>query len=230
MLKNILIASLYLFSSSSFASADLTAQEIRWLKAASPVLAYSKRLNLPVDVVVQPNAPRGAVPFAMGFVDGRCKLVLSMRGNPDAESVLKDVPEAQRTLLIETMAAHELGHCWRYAHGVWHTLPAGFTEVGEEFAEDASLLEESKALRENRREEGYADLVALAWTKYRNPDQYASVYGWLESVRGQNPEVRTSHDTWAWVKLAKDAKVFESSDNPFEDVRATWSRGLLEDE
>ena len=230
MLKKIVIASLYLFSASSLASADLTEQEIRWLKAASPVLAYSKKIKLPIDVVVQSNARPGTVPFAMGFVDGRCKLVLSMRGNPDAEAVLKDVPEAKHRLLIETMAAHELGHCWRYAQGAWRQLPAGFTEVGEEFAEDTSLLEGSKALRENRREEGYADLVALAWTKHRNPDQYTSVYGWLESVRGHNPEVRTSHDTWAWVKLARDANVFESTANPFEDVRATWSRGLLEDE
>ena len=230
MLKKILIASLYLFSTPSFASVDLTAQEIRWLKAASPVLAYSKRIKLPIDIVVQPNARPGTVPFAMGFVDGRCKLVLSMRGNPDAESVLKNVPESQHRLLIEAMAAHELGHCWRYAQGVWHTLPAGFTEVGEEFAEDKSLLEASKALRENRREEGYADLVALAWTRHKNPDQYADVYGWLESVRGHNPEVRTSHDTWAWVKLAKDGNVFGTIHHPFEDVRATWSRGLLEDE
>lgn len=230
MLKRILIASLYLFSSPGFASADLTEQEIRWLKAAAPVLAYSKKIKLPIDVVVQPKARPGTVPFAMGFVDGRCKLVLSMRGNPDAEAVLKDVPVARHRLLIETMAAHELGHCWRYAQGAWHQLPAGFTEVGEEFAEDKSLLKESKALRENRREEGYADLVALAWTRHKNPDQYASVYGWLESVRGHNPEVRTSHDTWAWVKLARDANVFESTANPFEDVRATWSRGLLEDE
>ena len=230
MLKKILIASLYLISTSSLASGDLTAQEIRWLKAASPVLAYSKRINLPIDVVVQPKARPGTVPFAMGFVDGRCKLVLSMRGNPDAEAVLKDVPEARHRLLIETMAAHELGHCYRYAQGVWHTLPAGFTEVGEERAKDKTLLEESKALRENRREEGYADLVALAWTQHKNPGQYASVYAWLESVRGHNPAVRTSHDTWAWVKLARDANVFESTDNPFEDVRATWSRGLLEDE
>jgi hypothetical protein len=230
MLTKILTASLFLFSSSAFASASLTELEVRWLKAAAPVLAYSKRLNLPIDVVVQPKARPGDVPLAMGFVDGRCKLVLSMRGNPDAETILHNVPEAQRPLLIEAMAAHEMGHCWRYAQGVWHTLPAGFTETGEERADDKSLLEESKSMRENRREEGYADLVALAWTSHKHPGQYASVYAWLESVRGQDPEVRTSHDTWAWIRLAKDAQVFTTVANPFEDVRATWSRGLLDDE
>lgn len=230
MLTKILTATLVLCSSSAFASASLTELEVRWLKAAAPVLAYSQRLNLPIDVVVQPKARPGDVPLAMGFVDGRCKLVLSLRGNPDAEAVLHDVPAAQRNLLIEVMAAHEMGHCWRYAQGVWRTLPAGFTESGDERADDQSLLEASKSLRENRREEGYADLVALAWTSHRHPDQYASVYDWLASVRGQDPAVRTSHDTWAWVKLAKDARVFRPISNPFEDVRATWSRGLIEDE
>ena len=229
MLTKILAASLFLFSSSTFAAPSLTVVEMRWLKAAAPVLAYSKRLNLPIDVVIRPESRPGDVPLAMGFVDGRCKLVLSMRGNPDAETILQNVPEAQRTLLIEVMAAHEMGHCWRYAQGVWRTLPAGFTEAGAEHADDESLLEESRALRENRREEGYADLVALAWTSQKHPGQYASVYGWLESVRGQNPEVRTSHDTWTWVKLAKDARVFQAIANPFDDVRATWRRGLLED-
>ena len=230
MLTKILTASLFFFSSSAHASASLTGLEVRWLKAAAPVLAYSRRLNLPIDVVIRPKSRPGDVPLAMGFVNGRCKLVLSMRGNPDAETILDNVPEAQRALLIEVMAAHEMGHCWRYAQGVWRTLPAGFTEAGTEHADDESLLEASRSLRENRREEGYADLVALAWTSYKHPGQYASVYDWLESVRGRNPEVRTSHDTWAWVKLAKDAQVFAAITNPFDDVRATWRRGLLEDE
>lgn len=230
MLTKILTASFLLYSSSAFAAASLTELEVRWLKAAAPVLAYSKRLNLPVDVVIQPKARPGDVPLAMGFVDGRCKLVLSMRGNPDAETILQNVPEAQRALRIEVMAAHEMGHCWRYAQGVWRTLPTGFTESGTEHAADTSLLEEARSLRESRREEGYADLVALAWTSHKHPDQYASVYDWLELVRGQNPDVRTSHDTWAWVRLAKDAQVFQAITNPFEDVRATWSRGLLDDE
>ncbi|RJG14561.1 hypothetical protein [Massilia cavernae] len=230
MLKKILIASLYLISAGASASASLTELEVRWLKAAAPVLSYSRSINLPVDIIVQPKARPGDVPLAMGFKDGRCKLVLSMRGNPDAKSVLANVPEADQQLLIEAMAAHEVGHCWRYAQGVWHTLPAGFTEVGEEHADDAALLAESKSLRENRREEGYADLVALAWTKHHHPKEYARVYGWLESVRGQNPEVRTSHDTWAWVRLAKDASVFDAAASPFDSVRDTWSRGLLADE
>lgn len=229
MLKKFLIASLYLVSATC-ASASLTELETRWLKAAAPVLSYSKSINLPIDIIVQPSARPGDVPLAMGFKDGRCKMVLSMRGNPDAESVLAKVPADEQALLIEAMAAHEAAHCWRYAQGAWHQLPAGFTEVSDEQSDDAALLAESKSMRENRREEGYADLVALSWTKHHHPKEYARVFAWLESVRGSKPEVRTSHDTWAWVKLARDSNVFDLAATPFEGVRETWSRGLLGDE
>jgi len=207
-------------------AAELTAQETRWLEAASPVLAYSQQIKLPVDIIVQPKAKAGDVPLAMGFDGGRCKLVLSLRGNPDAESVLAGVPEAEQPLLIEAMAAHELGHCWRYAQGVWHSLPAGFVEVGEETADDASLLVAARQLRETRREEGYADLVALAWTQHRHPGEYARVYAWLEAVR-RNPAPRSGHDTRAWVLLARDGKRFGDAAQPFEDAAPLWREGLL---
>jgi hypothetical protein len=230
MLKQILTATLYLACTGASAGASLTELETRWLKAAAPVLAYSQRLKLPIDITVQPKARPGDVPLAMGFDNGRCKLVLSMRGNPDAETILDKVPEAQRGVLIEAMAAHEVGHCWRYAQGVWHKLPAGFVEVGEEHAEDQSLLAESKAMRENRREEGFADLVALAWTRRHHPEQYQVVYAWLEAVREHPPVEGGSHDTRAWVRLARDASVFEQATTPFDDVRGLWSKGLLSDE
>jgi len=38
--------------------------------------------NLPLDIVVQPQPTPGKAPLALAFVDGRCKLVLSMRENP----------------------------------------------------------------------------------------------------------------------------------------------------
>jgi len=102
------------------AAADLTPLEQRWLGAALPVIEYSHSLNLPIDIVVQPQAGPNDVPMAMGFAGGRCKLVLSLRGNPDAERQLDGVPAAQQGELIEAMAAHEIGHCWRYAQGAWH--------------------------------------------------------------------------------------------------------------
>lgn len=230
MLKQLLIATFALIPALATAGAQLTEMEMRWLKAASPVLAYSKRINLPIDIIVQPQARPNDVPLAMGFADGRCKLVLSMRGNPDAEKVLDKVPEAQRGVLMEAMAAHEVGHCWRYAQGVWHALPAGFVETGEEHADDPSLLEAAKAMRENRREEGFADLVALAWTKRHHPESYQQVYTWLAALRDDVPVAGSGHDTRAWVRLAKDASVFQLTASPFEDAGSPWSKGLLSDE
>ena len=209
-------------------AAELTALEQRWLQAAAPVLSYSQTLKLPMDIIVQPQARATDVPLAMGFAGGRCKLVLSLRGNPQAEAVFAKVPEGRQGELIEAMAAHEIAHCWRHAQGSWNVLPAGFTEVGEESASDGSLLALSRALRESRREEAYADLAALAWTRHRNPQAYARVHGWLASIRaGQTP--RGGHDTRAWVVLARDGERFGGAAAPFEDAAPLWREGLLQD-
>ena len=221
MFKQILIASLGLFPAFSHAGAALTETETRWLKAAAPVLAYSQRIKLPIDIIVQPVARANDVPMAMGFVDGRCKLVLSMRGNPDAEKVLDQVPDAQRTVLMEAMAAHEVAHCWRYAQGAWHALPAGF-EQGAAQGADEQLLQ--------RREEGFADLVALAWTRRQHPDHYDQVYAWLATLRNEQTAPGGSHDTRAWVRLARDGSVFKTAPTPFDEASSAWSRGVLGDE
>jgi hypothetical protein len=225
-----LLPILLLLAAHGASAADLTEQETRWLSAAAPVLSYSRQLKLPIDIIVQPEAKPGSVPLAMGFADGRCKLVVSLRGNPDAETILSGVAESARGELIEAMAAHEIGHCWRYAQGAWHALPAGFVEVGEQSASDKSLLAAAKAMRENRREEGYADLVALAWTRHSHPGDYGRVHAWLDKVRAVQPVARSGHDTRVWVKLAADAGGFGSADKPFEDAAAMWKQGLLNDE
>jgi hypothetical protein len=229
MLKHLLAASLccWFYCAPARAEASLTAQETRWLRAAGPVLAYSQRLQLPIDIVVQPKARPGDVPMAMGFDGKRCKLVLSLRGNPQAEAVLDRIAEAERGLMIEAIAAHEIGHCWRYAHGVWHALPAGFVEPGVRKLASASSLTRAKTMRESRREEGYADLVALAWTGRNHPAHYARVFGWLESLRARQPVARGAHDTRAWVGLARDAGAFERTGTPFDAAAALWSKGLL---
>lgn len=231
MRKLVLTASLCLFFSfaPARAKAKLTAQEARWLAAAGPVLAYSQRLKLPMDIVIQPLAGPKDVPLAMGYDGKRCKLVLSMRGNPSAEAILDNVQEERRGLLIEAITAHEVAHCWRYVQGAWHALPAGFAETGEETADNAQDLAESKAVRENRREEGFSDLVALAWTAHRHPDDYALVYAWLVSVRGGQATAHTAHDTRAWVRLARSFRAFGDAATPFKDVEALWKQGLLAD-
>lgn len=229
LLKPVLLASLC-FASAVASAAGLTPLETRWLTAASPVLAYAQRLGLPIDIIVQPQAKSGDVPLAMGFEDRRCKLVLSLRGNPQAEAQLTGVAQELQGELIEAMAAHEVGHCWRYARGVWHALPSGFVEVDEERAPDAALLAESKAMRATRREEGYADLVALAWTQWRHPADYGRVYGWLEALRRDVPVAHGGHDTRAWVRLARDGARFGRAAAPFEDVAPLWREGLLSED
>ena len=207
--------------------AQLTEMETRWLTAGAPVLAYAKEIKLPIDIIVQPVAGPNDVPMAMGFDNGRCKLVLSMRGNPNAETILATLPSAQRATMIEAMTAHEVGHCWRYVQGSWHALPAGFVEVGHEQVDNPQLLEEAKSLRETRREEGYSDLVALAWTARRHPEQYGQVYDWFKQVRHDQPVAGGSHDTMAWLQLAQDRAVFSTDGSPFEQVSVLWSKGLL---
>lgn len=227
MSKAFLAAALLCAASHAASSAELTALETRWLGAALPVLNYARGLALPIDIIVQPQARPNDVPMAMGFDGGRCKLVLSLRGNPDAEAQLAGVPLEAQGELIEAMAAHEIGHCWRYAQGAWHALPAGFVEVGQETAADPSLLAASKAMRETRREEGYADLVALAWTRRSHPADYGRVYGWLAGLRREQPVAGNGHDTRAWVALARDGARFGTASRPFDDAAPLWREGLL---
>jgi hypothetical protein len=56
------------------------------------------------------------------------------------------------------------------------------------------------------------------------------VYGWLDSVRANQPAAPGAHHTRAWVRLARDASAFGHGATPFEDVDVLWSKGLLLDE
>lgn len=226
MSKSFLLAAVCLAATTAQA-AQLTSLETRWLRAAAPVLKYAKSIALPVDIIVQPTARAGDVPLAMGFAKGRCKLVLSMRGNPDAEKVLTGVPDAEQALLIEAMTAHELAHCWRYAQGEWHLLPAGFVETGTQTSHDPALLAAAKTMRDTRREEGFADLVALAWIGRTQPADYARVHDWLSGVRGAVAVPGSGHDTRAWVRLAGKGQYFDNRVTPFEAADALWREGLL---
>ena len=158
-------------------AAELTATELQWLKAGWPVVAYAKEQKLPLDISVLPEAKPGDAPLAMGFVDGRCKLVLAMRGNPEAENTLAQIEPALLVPVVEAMVAHELGHCWRYVHGAWRTLPAGFVDTSRDdpATRDEELAQLRRDMRETRREEGYADLVGLAWTLSHHAAQYDEV-------------------------------------------------------
>jgi hypothetical protein len=217
-------------------AADLSDTEMRWLTAGWPVIDFARQRQLPLDIVVQPQARPGDAPLAMGFVDGRCKLVLSMRGNPEAEATLERIAPALLQPVVEAMVAHELGHCWRYVHGAWHTLPAGFVDVSDEGAPldargaDPTIAGLRRDMRETRREEGYADLVGLAWTLGHHPQQYTQVHAWFTVMRADQPVAGAYHDTRAWLRLAHDGNVFAAGSDPFEKVRDLWQKGLLAEE
>ncbi|OYO30568.1 hypothetical protein [Janthinobacterium sp. PC23-8] len=215
MLKLLPLLSLVLFSVPAMAASSLNPLEMRWLKAAAPVVNYAREQGLPLDIVVQPQDAPGSVPLALGFDGGRCKLVLSMRGNAQAETALQGVPSASQDLMIATMAAHEIGHCQRHAQGDWHALPRGFVERG---AIDGDVREQGQT----RREEGYADLVALAWVHARHIDDYQDVLAWLGSLR----QAGGSHDTRAWLALAGDSAVFDTAQTPFRQAELLWRQGL----
>ncbi|MDN2702534.1 hypothetical protein O0881_11050 [Janthinobacterium sp. SUN100] len=209
------------------AAASLTDLEVRWLQAGQAVIAFARAQGLPIDIIVQPQEAPGAVPLALGYAAGRCKLVLSLRGNAMADTVLQGVPPARDGLMIEAMTAHEIGHCQRYAQGDWHALPRGFVEpLSRQRGKFTPLAQE---LRETRREEAYADLVALAWMHGRHPGQYQQVLAWMRGVRAAGEAVDGSHATQAWLALADGAGAFDDSASPFEQAQVLWRKGLSGD-
>jgi ADP-ribose pyrophosphatase YjhB (NUDIX family) len=163
----------------------------------------------------------------MGFVNGRCKLVLTMRGNPDAQTALEGFDPTLVNLLREAMTAHEIGHCWRYVHGEWHTLPAGFTDSGAALSDAAPTAAARHAMRQTRREEAFADLVGLAWIAARHPAHYAFVHAWFVDVRDEPTLPGSHHDTVAWLRLAPGRSVFDPALSPFEQALRLWREGLL---
>jgi hypothetical protein len=194
-------------------AAELTTLENRWLRGALPVLEYAREQRLPVDIVVQPQNAAGLSPLALGFVDGRCKLVLSMRGNAQAEALLDGLAVPLASAVIETVVAHEVGHCWRHVQGAW-TAPAA--------AGRGDVAEQRREMEATRQEEGYADLVGLAWTQRRHATQYGAVHAWLRGQRGgDGAPTGNHHDTGAWLALAVDGRVFDASlATPFEQAQA----------
>lgn len=216
-MRQVFLLAMLLLAPATWADASLTELETRWLNAADPVLTYAEKQGLPIDIVVQPQSRPGDVPLAMGFQDGRCKLVMSFRGNSDVESILKGVQPAQVDTTIEAMIAHEVAHCWRHTQGAWHSLPAGFISQG---------TDAGRAMEETRQEEGFADLVALAWTQDRHPERYAQVYAWLQQVRGHETTPGSHHDTRAWIDLAGKRPAFKSGGSLFDKANTLWVAGL----
>lgn len=209
-------------------ASDLTPIEMRWLRGAWPVITFVRNEKLPLDIVVQPQASPGAAPLALAFVDGRCKLVLSMRGNAEARSTLARIEPDLLDATLELMAAHELGHCRRYLDGAWHGLPAGFNAtVLDELSPD--LRTAFLDMKAARREEGYGDLVGLAWAQQQHPQQYARLHTWLVTERSRDLLPGSHHDTLAWVLLAQDGGTLAGT-SIFAAAARLWAVGLTVEE
>ena len=225
-----LIASLVfgIVAPSACLAADVTPTEMRWLRGAWPVVEFAKQASLPLDIVVQPQASPGAAPLALAFVKGRCKLVLSMRGNPESNAALDRIEPDLRDATLELMAAHELGHCQRYLDGAWYALPAGFSAK----APDALSAEWGAAysgIQAARREEGYGDLVGLAWAARHHPQHYARLHAWLVRERTTDRVHGSPHDTLAWLQLAEERMTLGRG-SIFASATAVWTRGLNADD
>jgi len=219
-------------SACSSLAAELTALEQRWLRGAEPVLAQARQLRLPLDIVVQPQPTPGAAPLALAFVAGRCKLVLSMRGNALAEATLARLPPGLEGPALELMAAHELGHCRRYLDGAWYTLPSGFEAEAPDSLNPALAPDIRAAwldMRAARREEAFGDLVGLAWIEAQHPRHYPLLHAWLMAERSRDRVPGSHHDTLSWLRLASHG-VGPRSGGPFAVAAALWTQGLLQDD
>lgn len=203
--------------------ANLTELEQRWLQGAWPVVTWARAEKLPLDIVVQPQPSPEAAPLTMAFVDGRCKLVLSMRGNDEAQATLARTPAPLREAAIELMAAHEIGHCRRHLDGAWLGTPAGFV-AHEPQGLPETLRNAWAQMQATRREEAYADLVGLAWTRRHHAQDYAQLHAWLVAERSRDHVPGDHHDTLAWIAGAAD----EHFDGPtiFAAAQALWPHGL----
>jgi hypothetical protein len=209
-------------------ASELTPTEMRWLRGALPVIAFVRNENLPLDIVVQPQDTPGAAPLALAFVNGRCKLVLSMRGNAEAQATLERIEPDILDVTLELMAAHELGHCRRYLDGAWYGLPAGFNSTApEELSPD--LRTAYVNMKATRREEGYGDLVGLAWTQQQHPHLYAKLHSWLVTERSRDLLPGSHHDTLAWVQLAQDGGSLAGT-SIFAAAARLWAVGLAVEE
>ena len=207
-------------------AAELTPLETRWLQGIWPVVTHARTaLALPIDLVVQPQDAPGAAPMALAFIDGRCKLVLSMRGNPEGQRQLDALAPDLLNAALELMAAHELGHCRRYLDGVWTRMPAGFVAAKAPDNLTPDLRQAWLDMRSARLEEGYGDLVGLAWTREHHPELYARLHAWLVTERSTDLIPGSHHDTMAWLALAKEPAALQGA-SMFEAASRVWAQGL----
>jgi hypothetical protein len=76
-----------------------------------------------------------------------------------------------------------------------------------------------------RREEGYGDLVGLAWTAERHPRHYARLMPGCSASASATSFRGSAHDTLAWVRLAASPSVWAGA-SLFATPAALWRAGL----
>lgn len=211
-------------ASAAALAAELTPTEARWLRGAGPVLSFARQSGMPLDVVVQPQPTPDQAPLALAYQQGRCKLVLSMRGNAEAQATLDRIPGDLLDAALELMAAHELGHCRRYLDGAWFGTPSHFVASTPDIP-NPLLRAAYLHMQGVRREEGYADLVGLAWTQRRHPQLYARLHAWLVAERSRDLLPGSHHDTLAWLRLVHDGRAWGAAPD-FARCGEVWAAGL----
>jgi len=208
------------------AAQDLTDTESRWIRGAWPVVDQARRSGLPVDIVVQPQPAPGVAPMALAYVDGRCKLVFSMRENLEVREQEQRIErhlgadDDLRDAALALMAAHEIfGHCARHVAGRWQGVPEGYSDPVPPTLE-RGLHDAFVDMRAARREEGFADLAALAWARLHRQRWYPRLHAWLVAERSDELIAGSHHDTLAWLRSTRAGE---------PAVSEVWSAVLLQE-
>ena len=92
--------------------------------------------------------------------------------------------------------------------------------------QDPVLRAEKEQAHAIRREEGYADLVGLAWVQQRHPALFQRLHAWLTAERSNGRVPGGHHDTLAWARLALDGVAGENGSSIFDAAAALWTAGL----
>ena len=94
---------------------------------------------------------------------------------------------------------------------------------------DLNLRGAYLGMKATRREEGYGDLVGLAWAQRQHPRQYARLHAWLVTERLRDLLPGSHHDTLAWVRLAQDGGTLDGP-SIFAAAARLWTDGLAVDD
>lgn len=182
--------------------------EQQWIAAARHAVAFGKAHGLDIVMEVeQGNGLSGHTPVGVWNENGRCTLVVSVRGNPTARRLEAMIDPPLLELFLQGAAMHEVGHCYRRLNGYPHNeklLPvvAWIGPVRDWF------------MRRIRTEEAFADMTEIAWLARYHPERFDAMVEQIQRVRRRFLEPK--HDTLAWLEGARrDGAMDEDGNNIF---------------